>query len=72
MDQNMCGTAWTCTIEMYFYNNSNSNNYGCDGASWNPLLSDTDFTLNIHTDSNANANLPLQLLANSVTKKSSE
>jgi len=40
-----------------------------DEASRNPLLSDTDFTFNISTDSNADADLPRQLLAHSVIKQ---
>jgi len=34
-----------------------------------PLLSDTEFTFNIQTDSTADADLSCQLLPNSVTKQ---
>ena len=44
-------------------------NQGCDEASGNLLPSDMDFTFNIHTDSNADADLLRQLLVNSVTKQ---
>jgi len=44
---------------------------GCDddGASWNPLLSDTDFIFNIRMDSNADLLCQLCVLANNATKQ---